>query len=140
MLQIKSLFKSYKNQLLFLVVFIILCVIYFFLNPSTSSYFPKCPLKSISGYECAGCGAQRAFHELLHLRISKAFKCNPLFVASIPFLFFVLLINSTRNETLKTTVNHYVFSKKNIALLLIIVFVFSLFRNSDYYKTIIGFL
>lgn len=140
MLQIKNLLKRYKKQLPFLVFFTLLCWIYFSMDPSKSSYFLKCPLKSISGYDCAGCGIQRAFHELLHFRILKAFQYNPLFVISIPFLVFLLFLNFSKNEKLKTSVKKYIFHKNFIILLLIIVFVFSLLRNSHYYKTMMGFL
>lgn len=137
MLQIKNLIKNYKKQLLFLVVFIIFCGIYFFVDPSESSFFLKCPLKTMSGYDCAGCGVQRAFHGLLHLRIVKAFQYNPLYIISIPFLVLILFVNFSKNEILKARVNNYIFSKISIVLLLIVVFVFSLIRNFDCYKTMV---
>ncbi|MPT30406.1 MAG: DUF2752 domain-containing protein [Chryseobacterium sp.] len=95
----------------------------------------------MTGYECAGCGVQRAFHSLLHFRFLEAFKYNPLFVISIPVLVFVLLINFVkRYYNLKIKLDNYIFNKKSIILILIIVFVFSLLRNSDYYKVIIEYL
>ncbi|WP_394332192.1 DUF2752 domain-containing protein [Epilithonimonas hungarica] len=117
-----------------------ICIYYFF-DPTKYSFFLKCPLKTMTGYECAGCGVQRAFHSLLHFRFLEAFKYNPLFVISIPVLVFVLLINFVkRYYNLKIKLDNYIFNKKSIILILIIVFVFSLLRNSDYYKAIIEYL
>ncbi|WP_371868421.1 DUF2752 domain-containing protein [Epilithonimonas arachidiradicis] len=110
--------------------------IYFFFDPSKNSYFLKCPLKEMTGYECAGCGVQRAFHELLHFRFSRAFQYNPLFVIAIPFvlLFFVLKVFKFSAKTSW----FYRLSKSKLFFLivLIIVLLFSLFRNTDYYKSL----
>ncbi|MDO5525919.1 MAG: DUF2752 domain-containing protein [Prevotella sp.] len=48
-------------------------------NPSAA--FLKCPLHQITGLQCPLCGTQRAVHHLLHLRIGRAFTCNPWLVA-----------------------------------------------------------
>lgn len=63
-----------------------LVAIYFFFDPGENMYFPKCPVFALTGYRCAGCGAQRAVHHLLHLQVGQAFAQNPLLVASIPYL------------------------------------------------------
>ncbi|WP_409414973.1 DUF2752 domain-containing protein [Epilithonimonas sp.] len=95
----------------------------------------------ITGYDCAGCGIQRSFHSLLHFRLLEAFKFNPLFVISIPFLILALLLYLfNKNDKLSVKLDNYVFNKKIIVFVLIIIFVFSLLRNSDYYKAIIEYL
>ncbi|MPS74167.1 MAG: DUF2752 domain-containing protein [Chryseobacterium sp.] len=133
--------KSRKKSIVIFVFFLALICIYYFFDPTKYSFFLKCPLKTITGYECAGCGVQRAFHSLLHFRFLEAFKYNPLLVISISVLVFVLLINFVkRYYNLKIKRDNYIFNKKSIILILIMVFVFSLLRNSDYYKAIIEYL
>ncbi|SDE84595.1 Protein of unknown function [Epilithonimonas hungarica] len=140
-MKVKSLIKNRKKSIVIFVFFLTLICIYYFFDPTKYSFFLKCPLKTMTGYECAGCGVQRAFHSLLHFRFLEAFKYNPLFVISIPVLVFVLLINFVkRYYNLKIKLDNYIFNKKSIILILIIVFVFSLLRNSDYYKAIIEYL
>lgn len=140
-MKVKSLIKNRKKSIVIFVFFLTLICIYYFFDPTKYSFFLKCPLKTMTGYECAGCGVQRAFHSLLHFRFIEAFKYNPLFVISIPVLVFVLLINFVkRYYNLKIKLDNYIFNKKSIILILIIVFVFSLLRNSDYYKVIIEYL
>lgn len=137
MLKISTLIKKNKKQIAFCVFFLCLISVYFFINPSKSSYFLKCPLKTITGYECAGCGVQRALHELLHLRFLEAFKFNPLFVISIPIILIVMVANLSKNETLKQISKRFFESRIFTFLALIIVFVFSLLKNTDFYKDFI---
>ncbi|MCB0611045.1 MAG: DUF2752 domain-containing protein [Lewinella sp.] len=60
--------------------------VYSSFNPSASGLFPKCPFRSLTGWQCPGCGSQRAVHYLLNGRIGPAFRANPLMVLSIPYL------------------------------------------------------
>lgn len=137
MLQIKSLLKVYKKQIAIFVFLVALVCIYYLIDPSKSSMFLTCPLKAVSGYDCPGCGVQRAFHELLHFRFLEAFKYNPLFVLSIPVLVIVLLMKSFGSERLQTIINNFFKSRFLIFSLLIIVLVFLLLRNTDLYKDFI---
>lgn len=139
-LKVNTLIKNNKKQIAFWVFFGCLISVYFFIDPSKSSYFLKCPLKTITGYECAGCGVQRAFHSLLHFRILEAFKFNPLFVISIPVLLIILIFNYSENEKLKLGINRFFKSKTFVFVVLIIVFVFSLLKNTDFYKGLITHL
>ena len=60
--------------------------VYSSFNPLASGLFPKCPFRSLTGWQCPGCGSQRAVHYLLNGRIGPAFRANPLMVLSIPYL------------------------------------------------------
>ena len=41
----------------------------FFFNPSSpaNQFFPKCPFRLVTGWQCPGCGSTRALYQLLHL-------------------------------------------------------------------------
>ncbi|MDE7125963.1 MAG: DUF2752 domain-containing protein [Muribaculaceae bacterium] len=45
---------------------------------------PRCVFKAITGYDCPGCGSQRAFHALLHGNVYEAFVLNPAVFALVP--------------------------------------------------------
>ena len=78
---------------------IILIVVYKNYNPYDYDYFPECPFKKFIGYECAGCGSQRAIHYLLNFEISNAMRENLLLVISIPYIltgFISFLSKGTR--------------------------------------------
>jgi len=44
-----------------------------------------CPVLALTGFYCAGCGAQRAVHDLAHLDLVAAWAMNPLLVLAVPF-------------------------------------------------------
>ena len=41
-------------------------VVYFTFDPAQEAYFPRCTFLTLTGYQCPGCGSQRALHALLH--------------------------------------------------------------------------
>jgi hypothetical protein len=59
-------------------------------DPSRSDVYPQCLLYNATGLYCAGCGATRALHALLHGRVLLALHDNVLFVAALPLLLYVL--------------------------------------------------
>jgi hypothetical protein len=63
-------------------------IFYYFFNPADHSFFLVCPFKYATGYNCPGCGSQRAIHQLAHGNLSSAFALNPLMVLSIPLVLY----------------------------------------------------
>jgi hypothetical protein len=63
----------------------------FIFEPGKSGFFPVCPFRLLTGLACPGCGSSRGVHALVHGDIVAAFKFNPLFVLSLPFLLYVLV-------------------------------------------------
>ncbi|WP_177165208.1 DUF2752 domain-containing protein [Epilithonimonas hominis] len=138
MLGIIFLLKKSKGQIAVLVILIVLIVIYYFFDPTKSDWFLRCPLKVITGYECAGCGVQRSFHSLLHLRFLEAFRYNALFVLSILYFLFLIILKYSESFRSKKKLLNFFFSKKWLFFLIIIVLLFSLLKNTDCYKAFIN--
>ncbi|OCX50760.1 hypothetical protein BEL04_18680 [Mucilaginibacter sp. PPCGB 2223] len=63
-----------------------LSYLYYRFNPQHYSFFPKCPFYTITGFDCPGCGSQRAIYCLLHGQLVQAVRFNLLLVLSLPFL------------------------------------------------------
>jgi hypothetical protein len=82
--------KKLLNFALVASIFGGLFLLYYFFNPSDHSFFLFCPFKYATGYECPGCGSQRAIHQLTHGNLSTAFGFNPLMVLSIPLVLYGL--------------------------------------------------
>jgi hypothetical protein len=61
-------------------------VLYWF-DPVTAGFYPPCAFRAMTGFLCAGCGATRATHQLLHGHIAEAFRLNAMFVLTAPLLF-----------------------------------------------------
>ena len=47
-------------------------------DPATTGYFPPCPVRALTGFQCPGCGTTRALHALLHGDFAAAFRFNPM--------------------------------------------------------------
>ncbi len=107
-----------------IVLFVFLIIIYSRLNPENSHLFPKCPFKAVTGYECPGCGSQRAVHYLLNLNIHNAILANRLLVFFIPYILFLLLIEllKSKSKLLMRLYNIFFSSKAIWSLFIIIVF------------------
>jgi hypothetical protein len=59
-------------------------------DPNRHAVYPQCFLYNATGIYCAGCGATRAIHALLHGRVIEALHDNALFVAALPLLLYVV--------------------------------------------------
>lgn len=59
--------------------------IYFSFDPSTH-YYPRCLFHEFTGWQCPGCGSQRALHALLTGDIRGAWEFNALFVLELPLM------------------------------------------------------
>ncbi|HZQ95507.1 MAG TPA: DUF2752 domain-containing protein [Candidatus Sulfotelmatobacter sp.] len=60
-------------------------------DPATSTLFPPCPIRYLTGLYCPGCGSLRAVHQLLHGNLHAAWAMNPLSVALFPFVAYGLV-------------------------------------------------
>lgn len=76
-------------------------IIFFTFDPSASALFPKCPFLMLTGWQCPGCGSQRAIHALLHLDIVAALRYNALLVLSLPLILLLLYAEWKRNSNPK---------------------------------------
>lgn len=62
------------------------------LNPTELSWFPRCPFRTLTGWNCPGCGTARALHSWANGRWETGFRCNPY----LPFLLAALLVGLFR--------------------------------------------
>src|SRR3982750_3221269 len=49
-----------------------------YFDPSKANFLPVCPLYSLTGYACPGCGLTRGFHALFHGDVLTALDLNAL--------------------------------------------------------------
>jgi hypothetical protein len=88
--------NTVRHGLVWLAVASISAVL-FFRDPHTSSLFPPCPFRAVTGYHCAGCGSLRALHRLMHGDVWSALRLNPLMVISLPLMAFALVSTKWRH-------------------------------------------
>lgn len=103
--------------------------IYSILDPASNSIFPNCPFLSLTGFQCPGCGSQRATHQLLNGNILAAFQYNPLFVIAIPYIFVGALFGLPVFKEKYLGLQRFLFGYKTIYIILTIIILFWILRN-----------
>ena len=117
-----------EKKWIFVVIILVLTGYYFFLNPYEQEYFfISCPFYKITGYQCSGCGSQRAFHEILHLNFEEAFLQNALVLIAIPYFSLIFFTSFFPEKFAK--LRQFLIGKKTILILFVIVILFGIFRN-----------
>ena len=117
-----------KNLWILGLLFLAVALYYFFLNPyQQTDFFMSCPFYKITGYQCPGCGSQRAFHEVLHFHFFEAFKQNALFVLGIPYVLLIFYANFNKEKHQK--LRQLLVGNKTLLILLIVAILFGVLRN-----------
>lgn len=78
-------------------------VVVWYFDPTTAGFFPVCPLYSMTGFACPGCGLTRGFHALFHGDVLTALDYNaliPMFAAFLGYLFLSMLMVAVRGRGL----------------------------------------
>jgi uncharacterized protein DUF2752 len=106
----------------------------FFFNPASpaNQFFPKCPFRTLTGMQCPGCGSTRALYQLLHLHPLAAFKLNPLFILTVPFIVYGFLGYTKSAITGRPQRRLFVPSFYLWSWLVLMIF-FWIFRNTPWY-------
>lgn len=112
------------------IVFILLLLLYGYNDPALVSFFPKCPLVTYTGIKCAGCGSQRAVHDLINFNFIEAIQHNFLLVASIPYILFGVYLDTINNTSEKWLWwRQNVYGNKAILVVFFIIIIFWISRN-----------
>ncbi|MDE6288097.1 MAG: DUF2752 domain-containing protein [Muribaculaceae bacterium] len=59
-------------------------ILYLAFNDPETSPAPSCIFHRLTGYDCPGCGTQRAVHALLQGRVADAWKANAALFFAVP--------------------------------------------------------
>lgn len=81
-----------------LALVIAAAAIYFVFDPSQSGMFPRCVFLTLTGWQCPGCGSQRAIHALLHGDFAQAWHYNAGLLVAVPLLGATLVAEIKRTS------------------------------------------
>jgi Protein of unknown function (DUF2752) len=121
--------KTYY-KLILAVVALAITAYYFFINPSTTTLGFQCLFYKTTGLYCPGCGGQRAFHHLLHGDFASAFQDNVLIFMVLP----LVGIKFYEEFFEKKIIPNFIYSTKFLAVLIILVVMFTVLRNLPYFS------
>ena len=80
----------------------ILAILYTRIDPASESwgrFFPKCPVKMLTGLDCPSCGIQRAIHAMLTGDFAGALRLNFFIPFSLSYLLAMLLTRLFCSDT-----------------------------------------
>jgi len=117
------------RKVLLISAFLIFLLIYFLFNPQNNILFPKCPFYLLTGWQCPGCGSQRAINCLLHWDFVQAFHYNGLLVTAIPYLITGVHFEYLNGKKKYPKIRKALFGEKACILILIITIAFFFIRN-----------
>ncbi len=67
-------------------------VVYYVFDPSEAGWMPRCLWKTLTGWDCPGCGSQRMAHALLHGDFAAAWHANAFALCLLPLLITYLYL------------------------------------------------
>ena len=123
--------KKYKKIIISTIIFILL-LIYILVGEKIKFYIP-CPIKSLTGFYCPGCGITRMILSILKGDLYQAFRYNPLVFILMPFIIFYFLeINISKlynKKSICKKVPDYVFY-----IIIAVLVVYGILRNIDIFS------
>ncbi|WP_367276655.1 DUF2752 domain-containing protein [uncultured Psychroserpens sp.] len=115
-----------------MIVFFGILSLYFFWDPSTYRFFPKCPFYTYTGIYCAGCGSQRAIHQIINGNIIAGLRHNYLLLllfAVLAYKAILFILLKVYNKSIPNLLHKPITTK----IILVLVLLFWLFRNIRFY-------
>lgn len=103
--------------------------VFYTFDPEIQPVFPKCPFLLVTGYECPGCGSQRAIHNLLHFNIGAAFRYNAFMLLALPYIFLGVYLEYFGGRRLHPGLEKIFFGKWAALLVLGVIIGFWIGRN-----------
>lgn len=104
----------------------------------TEKFVLRCLIKSIIGYDCPFCGAQRALYHLMHGNFENAFLVNPFIFIIFPYAVLVILcIFNVFPEG--STLRRITYNKFTIIATGAFTITWGILRNTDFIKNILTF-
>lgn len=111
-----------------LIVFLV-CVLYYFVNPSIDSFPVQCVWHLLTGTSCPSCGTQRALHALMHGHFAQAFTYNYFFVISVPYFIMVVLVTWYNFNHVFDRIRKIVFHRITLVVYIVLYFLWWILRN-----------
>lgn len=103
-----------------------------YFNPSSSTFFPVCPLHSLTGLNCPGCGLTRGFHSLFQGDLLTALQFNlllPVYLLVFIYLGISLFLIVIKGRGL----SYKIFTPTSVYGFFIISIAFAIMRNLPFY-------
>ncbi|MDR2361855.1 MAG: DUF2752 domain-containing protein [Prevotellaceae bacterium] len=103
--------------------------LFYVFNPAEIP-FPPCPFYKLTGFQCPGCGTQRALHSLLHGEWEEAFLYNPILIPALALIALLLYLNSFDGKKRFPTIHRILSGSAFIWGMLAVIILYWIGRNA----------
>lgn len=111
------------------IAFVIAIVLLYIYDPTTACFSYHCPVKSLTGFDCPGCGGQRAVHALLHLHVKEALAYNPFLVIVTIYLASVIIIRCLKGPRIDK-IRRFILGETMVWIYLVLMIIWTIARNT----------
>lgn len=111
------------------VMLVVAGILYFTFFDTFTIYFPKCPIKLLTGWDCPSCGVQRAFSALLHGNFWQALQYNWFMIFSILYLILCTIVVVYDFGGKLYRFRKYLFGRTTLMLYVALYFLWFVVRN-----------
>lgn len=101
--------------------------IYYTVDPGNTRWIPRCVFRTVTGWDCPGCGSQRMLHALLNGDFTGAWNYNPLLFCFIPLLLLYAILDLFPGRFPKMF--RLMHSPVTIAIIGVIIIAWGILRN-----------
>ena len=116
------------TRLFFLVLVLAVLAMLYFGAPGSESWWLKCPMFQMTGWQCPLCGLQRGVHAFLHGDLLAAWRYNPALWLLLPYL-SVWLLGSCSERVARSRVYSWCTSSRIVLAVLSLLCIWGVARN-----------
>lgn len=120
--------KRYGRLTLLTLIIFVGVMLYVF-NPTKYWFWPKCPIKLLTGLSCPACGIQRFVHDIANGHLAAAISYNYYLIYALPYAAIIAGIYIMPQSTTKERLTDIFQSKAAIWLYVISFCIWFVIRN-----------
>lgn len=111
------------------ILLLVALFLFYHFDPETQPFFPQCPFLLLTGYQCPGCGSQRAIHHLLHLNLGAAFRYNIFMVGALPYILLGIYLQYFGGKKRNPRLEKIFYGRWSAIMVLVVILAFWVLRN-----------
>ena len=116
------------TRLFFLVLVLAVLAMLYLGAPGSESWWLKCPMYQLTGWQCPLCGLQRAVHAFLHGNFLEAWRYNPALWLLLPYV-AVWVLGSFSERVARSRVYAWVISSRVVLAVILLLCIWGVARN-----------
>ena len=118
------------KRVILLLLIVLLCGTWLYcFNPTQFIFSPKCPFKMLTGWDCPGCGIQRAIHALFHGHFIEAISYHYYLAYSLPYALSFVVVWVAPDYGWSQKLRNFIQDRRVVYFYIITYFIWLFVRN-----------